>query len=105
MQDGDPVGGQWNFDPENRKALPRRLAPPPRNRFAPDAVTRTVLDLVGARFGNLEPFGWAVTRAGALHALEHFVTECLPGFGKSIRTMANWPVGCYSIGRVGHRLI
>ena len=90
MQDGDPVGGQWNFDPENRKALPRGLAAPPRIRFAPDAATRTVLDLVGARFGDLEPFGWAVTRAGALHALEHFVTECLPGFGKSIRT---WPIG------------
>ena len=105
MQGGDPVGGQWNFDSENRKAPQCALAATHRNRFAPDAVTRTVLDLVGVRFGDLEPFGWAVTRAGALHALEHFVTECLSGFGKSIRTMANWPVGCYSIGRVGHRLI
>lgn len=80
-----PEGGQWNFDPENRKPLPRGLRPPPRRRFAPDATTRAVLDLVSARFGthfgDLEPFGWAVTRAGALQALDHFITDCLPGFG------------------------
>ena len=85
MHDGGPAGGQWNFDLENRKALPRGLSPPPRIRFAPDAITRTVLDLVEMRFrdhfGDLEPFGWAVTRAGALQALDHFVTDCLPGFG------------------------
>jgi deoxyribodipyrimidine photolyase-related protein len=32
-------------------------------------------------FGNLEPFGWAVTRADALEALDHFITACLPNFG------------------------
>lgn len=80
-----PEGGQWNFDPENRKPLPRGLRPPQRLRFAPDAITRTVMALVGDRFadhfGDLEPFGWAVTRADALRALDHFITDCLPGFG------------------------
>ena len=43
---------------------------PQRLRFAPDAILRaTVLDLVrqadsADHFGDLEPFGWAVTRAG-----------------------------------------
>ncbi len=85
MEDGKPVGGDWNFDKENRKALPPRLAPPPRRRFEPDATTRAVLDLVASRFpdnfGQLEPFGWAVTRADALAALDHFVADCLPLFG------------------------
>ncbi len=85
MRAGGPEGGQWNFDPENRKSLPRGLRPPARQRFAPDAITRDVLTLVAARFGDhfgdLRPFGWGVTRADALQALDHFITDCLPNFG------------------------
>lgn len=32
-------------------------------------------------FGELESFGWAVTREDALEALHHFVTNLLPQFG------------------------
>ena len=86
LMSGDaPEGGQWNFDADNRKALPRGVRPPDRRRFAPDAITSQVITLVGARFGNhfgdLEPFGWGVTRSDALGALDHFITDCLPGFG------------------------
>ncbi|WP_246567103.1 cryptochrome/photolyase family protein [Gemmobacter fulva] len=85
MQGQVPQGGQWNFDADNRKPLPRGLRPPARLRFAPDALTRSVLDLVAARFGHhfgdLEPFGWAVTRDAALQALDHFIATCLPRFG------------------------
>jgi deoxyribodipyrimidine photolyase-related protein len=85
--DGTPAGGQWNFDRDNRKPLPGglALALPERKRFAPDAITTEVMDLVAARFGDhfgdLEPFGWPVTRAHALEALAHFVADCLPAFG------------------------
>ena len=85
MRDDGPEGGQWNFDPENRKSLPRGLRPPARVRFAPDEITRDVLILVADRFathfGDLEPFGWGVTRSDALQALDHFIKDCLPGFG------------------------
>lgn len=85
MEGERPQGGGWNFDTENRKRLPARHVPPPRARFDPDPVTREVLDMVARRFGDhfgdLEPFGWAVTRADALAALEAFVAECLPRFG------------------------
>jgi deoxyribodipyrimidine photolyase-related protein len=85
MEGHDPAGGQWNFDPENRKSLPRDARPPKRLRFEPDAITREVMDMVEARFadhfGELRPFGWAVTRADALEALDHFITDCLPQFG------------------------
>ncbi len=37
MQDGEPMGGRWNFDTENRKPLPPDLASPERLRFEPDA--------------------------------------------------------------------
>jgi deoxyribodipyrimidine photolyase-related protein len=85
MEGGTPAGGQWNYDADNRKPLPRGHRPPDRLRFAPDATTRAVLDLVAARFashfGDLEPFGWAVTRTDALAALDHFIDTCLPDFG------------------------
>ena len=86
LMSGDaPEGGQWNFDHDNRKSLPKTLIPPRRQRFEPDHITREVMALVETRFashfGNLEPFGWAVTRADALEALDHFITACLPGFG------------------------
>jgi deoxyribodipyrimidine photolyase-related protein len=86
LMDGEePVGGQWNFDHDNRKPLPADLAAPQRQRFAPDALTREVMALVASRFGHhfgdLEPFGWAVTRADALAALTHFIDEALPRFG------------------------
>jgi deoxyribodipyrimidine photolyase-related protein len=80
-----PEGGEWNFDKENRKPLPSHLKPPKRRRFEPDTQTREVMTLVGERFahhfGDLEPFGWAVTRADALEALEQFISECLPLYG------------------------
>jgi deoxyribodipyrimidine photolyase-related protein len=84
-EDGEPEGGRWNFDPENRKALPRGLAAPPRRRFDPDSITREVIALVAEHFsdhfGDLEPFGWAVTRAAALEALQDFVAAGLARFG------------------------
>jgi deoxyribodipyrimidine photolyase-related protein len=85
MAGDDPVGGQWNFDHDNRKSLPAKATLPQRLRFEPDAITRDVLALVGRRFGDhfgdLEPFGWGVTRADALAALGHFIADCLPQFG------------------------
>jgi deoxyribodipyrimidine photolyase-related protein len=58
---------------------------PQRRGFKPDKITRQVIALVERRFaehfGDLEPFGWAVTREKALQRLRHFVSKCLPEFG------------------------
>ena len=86
LMEGDkPAGGKWNFDHDNRKPARDdmlRAAPMP---FEPDAVTCEVLDLVEARFGDnfgdLRPFRFAVTRADAMRALDHFATHLLAGFG------------------------
>ena len=85
MEGGQPAGGQWNFDHDNRKpAAPDLLRPKPL-RFPPDAETEAVLDLVAARFpthfGTLRPFHWPTDRTQALQALDHFVTYSLPRFG------------------------
>ncbi len=89
LMDGkNPVGGQWNFDADNRdsfgKAGPQDVPPP--TRFEPDAVTREVIALVNTRFashpGTLNSFGWPVTRAQALQALRGFIDRRLPLFGQ-----------------------
>lgn len=85
MRAGEPEGGRWNFDVENRKRLPRDLRLPARRRFPPDAVTAEVMALVaqhfGDHFGDRTGFSWAVTRADALRALAEFIEVALPRFG------------------------
>jgi deoxyribodipyrimidine photolyase-related protein len=85
MDDGEPAGGEWNYDSENRKALPDDVDIPVRPRFEPDEVTTEVMDLVAERFpkhfGDIEPFDYPVTRADAVSYLEWSIDEALPGFG------------------------
>ena len=89
LMDGkNPLGGQWNFDHDNRgsfgKTGPQHL--PPRTCFSPDPITKEVMDLVKKRFahhpGRNESFQWPVTRPQALEALEDFITQRLPQFGQ-----------------------
>ena len=84
--DGQPEGGQWNFDAETRKPAPGRdLLMPQPIRFRPDAVTKAVIDMVAERFadhiGRLDPFHFAVTREEALRQQKRFLDEALPRFG------------------------
>ncbi len=85
MDGGKPVGGAWNFDADNRKRAPSDLDPPPPPHFEPDSITRDVLDLVAARFGEhvgtLEPFWFGVTAEQAESAFARFVEQALPHFG------------------------
>ena len=85
--DDQPVGGQWNFDADNRKSfgkagpqdVPKAIA------YKPDAITKGVIKLVNTHFaahpGALDEFNWPVTRAQALVALSDFISNRLPQFG------------------------
>ncbi len=85
--DGQPEGGAWNFDADNRSAYPKSGpgAIPPPAAFAPDAITREVFELVERHFprhpGRLDTFAWPVTRAQALEALDRFIEHRLAHFG------------------------
>ena len=86
LMDGkEPLGGQWNYDADNRKKLPKGQVLPTRLRTQPDAITQDVMSLVEAHFGNhfgtLDGFSWPVTRAEAQAQFTHFLDECLPHFG------------------------
>ncbi|UUY10578.1 cryptochrome/photolyase family protein [Pseudomonas sp. J452] len=90
--DGSPVGGTWNFDAENRKALPKQLKAPMVASFARDAITCEVLQLVALRFahhyGSLERFDYPVTHAEAEALWLHFLDFALPAFGDYQDAMA-----------------
>ncbi len=85
--EGDPVGGEWNFDDENRESFgaegPGMIPEGPS--FERDAITEEVLDLVRSDFaeapGHLSAFRWPVTPAQAEQALDDFIEHRLPQFG------------------------
>lgn len=85
VTDGRPEGGQWSFDPENRKSLPKGLTEPAPPWIEPDETTREVCELVEKSFpdhpGTTEGFGWAVDRAGAIELWSEFIQSRLAGFG------------------------
>ena len=88
LMDGNkPVGGEWNFDADNRSSFGKQgpgLVPPP-TRFEPDEITLEVMRLVNQHLadhpGRIDSFGWPVTRTQALEALHAFIAHRLPSFG------------------------
>ena len=83
LEDGDPVGGRWSFDADNRKAV-KGERPPSLPHFPPDETTRELLDKlegIEGLWGRTANFDWPVTRAQALEELVHFTTERLGRFG------------------------
>jgi deoxyribodipyrimidine photolyase-related protein len=85
---GEPEGGRWNFDEDNRHAFPRNgpgvVAPP--LTFPPDETTAGVIALVKQRFaslyGQVDNFDWAVTPDEARRALRDFIDHRLADFGR-----------------------
>ncbi len=83
--DGKPEGGRWNYDRENRRRLASAPHPPASPSFAPDEVTREVIELVQRLLpglpGRIDSFSWPVTREQSLQAVRSFIAERLPSFG------------------------
>lgn len=85
MQDDKPIGGQWNYDSDNRKPPDSSVSVPAPTHFERDDITTEVCQLVetefGHHYGDLEPFFFAVTHAQARQVLDQFITERLAHFG------------------------
>ncbi|MFB0835644.1 cryptochrome/photolyase family protein [Arthrobacter halodurans] len=111
VDDGEPVGGRWSFDADNRKGLPRGYAPHVVGRFARHPVLRRegtfdidalmpgadaagggtprevelAIAWVGAEFphapGDPHLFAWPTSGDEAREHLQEFVRERLHDFG------------------------
>lgn len=84
-KNGQPAGGAWNYDADNRKTLPEGVVPPPPAYFHPNAVTQGVIAAVqkyfGDHFGTCADFHFATNAADAEAALADFISRRLPQFG------------------------
>ena len=80
-----PVGGQWNFDAENRKSWPGVPLEPSDARTPHDhsALWQTIVSAGVTSFGepNADRLAWPLNRDEALQQLDAFIVHALPNFG------------------------
>lgn len=88
MMDGEcPVGGQWSFDEDNRKKVPKSLQAqvPQLQPIEPDSIDEAARASVEEQFpdhyGRLERLFWPTSHAGAARWLETFLVERFERFG------------------------
>jgi len=85
MEDCQPVGGKYSFDLENRKKLPKKIDVPPAFLPTPSPEVAEAQawaqDRFPEAFGLSSSFEYAVSREGALEALEQFLGERFSLFG------------------------
>lgn len=83
---GQPVGGRWNFDAENRARWPGAPPAPPWPWVATDltALWREISAAGVRTLGepNAEALAWPLSRAQARAGLQTFVERVLPQFGR-----------------------
>jgi deoxyribodipyrimidine photolyase-related protein len=86
LMEGDkPVTGQWNYDGDNRKKLPKNHKPIAPLVFENDVskiyeeITKSNIETIG----NIDAknFVWPINRTQSLELLDFFATECLSLFG------------------------
>lgn len=85
MEGGKPFSGQWNYDENNRKKLPKNHKPTPPLTFHTDvSELYSELKTAGIRtIGTVDErnFLWPINRKESLQLLDFFVDECLQLFG------------------------
>ena len=85
MKGDKPEGGQWNYDKLNRQRPPADHIFPQIPRYAPDQITKGVIELVkrefSEHFGELDHFWLPVTRQDAHHFAHDFFENRLDLFG------------------------
>jgi deoxyribodipyrimidine photolyase-related protein len=83
---GEPEGGKWNFDKDNREKPEANHVFPTVKEVRPDDITKEVMSYIEKtfpdHFGSAQSFHWVVTREQALRALHEFCEHRLKLFGK-----------------------
>jgi deoxyribodipyrimidine photolyase-related protein len=86
LMDGEqPLGGEWNFDHDNRLPPPKNHHYPPYLVHARDEIDRNVIaqlrKSLPALWGEDPDQSWATTRDGALRQMEYFFEHHFAQFG------------------------
>lgn len=85
MEEGEPLGGKFSFDVENRKKLPKGLIPPspyrPENDIRLDEAVAYIEQEFPKANGEAVPFLYPFTHKEAKNALLDFIQHRLRNFG------------------------
>lgn len=85
MEGQTPVNGQWNYDSDNRKKIPKEHKPLQPLVFENDLsailkeVDRAKIKTIGTV--DAKNFLWPTSPKQSLQLMEHFMVNCLPLFG------------------------
>jgi deoxyribodipyrimidine photolyase-related protein len=98
MEGDQPLTGQWNYDHDNRKKIPKNHHVTPPLLFQNDVteiyelLTKQELKTIGSC--DPKAFIWPIDRQQSLQLLDFFVSECLPLFGtfEDAMTVQSWSV-------------
>lgn len=87
--DGQPEGGRWSYDDENRKKFPLKATPPKEPRVRQSEGEREIIERVAGElvedgvevFGGYEDFKYPISSASAREWLDDFLVERFGLFG------------------------
>ncbi|MDP4625796.1 MAG: cryptochrome/photolyase family protein [Akkermansiaceae bacterium] len=83
--DGNPEGGQWSFDADNRKKLPKNHTPPEQPETLHTHYVEVACGQINEEFpdnpGSAYDFRYPVTHADAKEWLQKFIAERFADFG------------------------
>jgi len=88
MEGGEPAGGSWNFDKENRLPPPKKYEGPKYLEHRRDEIDNQV----AIEISHKPTSTWATTRKGALAQLKNFIENHFAEFGplEDAMTTDNW---------------
>lgn len=85
IEGGNPTGGKWTFDTENRKKLPKSIALPTPVTLRANLFVREAIGYVAKHFpanpGTADTFNYPVTREEALQNLDDFIESRFTNYG------------------------
>ena len=85
MDNGKPLGGQWSFDAENRKKLPKDISLPRKKALNESKYKNELIKTINLNFsdhpGKLENYWIPSNREDALNWLDDFLKIKLNNFG------------------------
>ncbi len=84
-KNNQPIGGQWSFDKENRKKMPKNVALPKQPVFLKTKHTEDLKNIIEKKFsdhpGSTKDFWIGTTREDAKKTLNDFLKNKLKQFG------------------------
>ena len=98
MENGQPIGGKWNFDHDNRKRIPEnhRILEPKLFQHNVSEFVQLLSECKVKTIGEINPtsFNWPINRIESLELLDYFIENCLPLFGtlQDAMTIKSWSI-------------